>query len=130
MHIRLLVILFFIFLSSSCTNIIRTSEDSSQVRLYFLKHVVDASAIKEFERECTLIGEVIGSEGHWYTYWFMSNPDLTQGAINDLKNNAHAMGANTVIVNKNIDFVTSVTFLGQGYHCANGQPKKDIKSKF
>lgn len=103
---------------SSCTNIIRTNEDSDVVRLYFLKHVVDKAVIAQFDRDCTHIGEVIGSEGHWYTYLFISNTNLAQGAINDLKNRAHDMGANTVIVFQNISFVTSVTLLGQAYTCA------------
>ena len=106
-------------LLSSCTNIIRTSDDSDVVRLYFLKHVLDKSAIADLERDCTQIGEVIGSEGHWYTYLFISNTNLTQGALNDMKNKAHEMGANTVIVYNYIStFATSVTFLGQAYKCS------------
>ena len=34
--------------------------------------------------DCRYLGEVIGSEGHWYTYLFISNRKLTQGALNDM----------------------------------------------
>ena len=119
MKTNLFLTILLIALLSSCTKIIRTNEDSDSVRLYFLKQVVDKSAVAELERDCTHPGEVIGSEGHWYTYLFTSNVNLTQGALNDMKNNAHAMGANTVIVHNYIsNFATSVTFLGQAYACS------------
>lgn len=125
---QLLTILLLVLLSS-CTNIIRTSDDSEAVRLYFLQHVVDKSVIADFDRDCTHIGEVIGSEGHWYTYLFISNPNLTRGALNDMKNNAYAMGANAVIVYNYIsNFVTSVTFLGQAYYCFRSPPLEEINA--
>ena len=113
---KIIAITLSVFLSS-CTNIIRTSEESETVRLFFLTQVVDKSLNTDFNRGCTYIGEVVGSEGHWYTYLFISNTNLTQGAINDLKNKARDVSANTVIVHKNIDFATSVTLLGQAYSC-------------
>ena len=118
MNLKLTITSILVVLLSSCTNIIRTSEDSEVVRLYFLKNVIDNSVITDFEKDCRHIGEVIGSEGHWYTYLFISNTNLTQGALNDMKNNAHATGANAVIVYDYISsFKTSVTFLGQAYRC-------------
>ena len=118
MKINLFLTILLIALLSSCTNIIRTNEDSDSVRLFFLKQVVDKSLTDELERDCTHLGEVIGSEGHWYTYLFISNVNLTQGALNDMKNKALAMDANTVIVYNYIStFATSVTFLGQTYNC-------------
>ena len=119
MNIRPALTITVIILLTSCTNIIRTSEDSEVIRLYFLKHVIDKSVITDFEKDCSYIGEVIGSEGHWYTYLFISNSNLTQGALNDMKNKTHAMGADTVIVHDYISsFATSVTFLGQAYKCS------------
>jgi len=117
MNTKLLLTIILVVLLSSCTNIIRTSEDSDNVRLYFFKHIADKTRITEFEHDCTHVGEVIGSEGCWYTYLFISNSNLTQGAINDLKNRAHDTGANTVIVHSSIDFTTSVIILGQAYNC-------------
>lgn len=129
MKIKLLLILLLINVLSSCTNIIRTTDDSEVVRLYFLQHVVDKSVIADFDRDCTHIGEVIGSEGHWYTYLFISNTNLTRGALNDMKNNAYAMGANAVIVYNYIsNFVTSVTFLGQAYYCSRTRPLEEINA--
>jgi uncharacterized protein YbjQ (UPF0145 family) len=120
MNIRPALTITVIILLTSCTNIIRTSEDSEVIRLYFLKHVIDKSVITDFEKDCSYIGEVIGSEGHWYTYLFISNSNLTQGALNDMKNKTLALGANTVIVHDYISsFATSVTFLGQAYNCSS-----------
>lgn len=67
--------------------------------------------------DCRYLGEIIGSEGHWYTYLFISNRELTQAALNDLYNRANARGANIVFISDNISFVTSVTFYGQAYDC-------------
>ena len=61
------------------------------------------------------IGEVIGSAGHWYNYLFLSNPAMIEGAINDLRNNAHLLGSDRVYVYRHVDFTTSVTFLGEAY---------------
>ena len=127
---RIYLALSLAILLSACTDIIRTTDGSDQVRLYFMKNKADTAAILELERGCTLIGEVIGSEGHWYTSLFINNTDQVQGAINDLKNNAHSMGANTVAVYDNLAFSSSVTLLGQAYHCTNGKARKDSKSHF
>jgi hypothetical protein len=66
---------------------------------------------------CEFKGEVVGSQGSWYDFWLTSNPDLTHGALNDLKNAARERGANVVTIFKFQDFATSVTFLGQAYDC-------------
>ncbi|WP_117235163.1 DUF4156 domain-containing protein [Vibrio maerlii] len=67
--------------------------------------------------QCEWKGEVIGSEGHWYSYWFYSNDLLTQGAVNAVKNQAHELGANTIFTLPNNDFQTSVTVFGSAYYC-------------
>ena len=74
----------------------------------------DYTAVKT----CQFVSEVIGTEGHWYNYLFISNRDLTQGAVNDLKNRTYASGANAVHVHTNMFFTTSVTILGQAYLCS------------
>lgn len=68
-------------------------------------------------RGCHYISELVGSEGHWYTFFFISNTELTLASINDLKNQAGNVGANTVYVEEHMGFGTSVTFLGQAYQC-------------
>jgi len=69
-------------------------------------------------RDCRYISELVGSEGHWYTFFFISNTELTLASINDLKNQASDVGANTVYVEEHMGFGTSVTFLGQAYYCS------------
>lgn len=66
---------------------------------------------------CEYLGEVTGSEGHWYTYLFISNRTLTQSALDDLRNRAAELGANTVFIGWPHDFVTSVTMYGLAYRC-------------
>jgi hypothetical protein len=66
---------------------------------------------------CEFKAEVVGSQGTWYNFWLTSNPELTQGALNDLKNAARAEGANLVVLVRLQDFSSSVTFLGQAYDC-------------
>ncbi len=117
MNTKPLLTIILVVPLSSCTNNIRTSEDSDIVCLYFFKHIIDKTLITEFEHNCIHSGEVIGSEGHWYTCLFISNSNRTQGAINDLRNRAHDMGANTVIVHDNIRFATSTTLPGLADNC-------------
>ncbi|MBC7005886.1 DUF4156 domain-containing protein, partial [Photobacterium sp. BZF1] len=52
-----------------------------------------------------------------YNYWFISDRDLTQGALNQLRNQAAALGANTVSLYSPPDFSTSVTLIGNAYYC-------------
>lgn len=66
-------------------------------------------------RQGEKVGEVIGSAGKWYSHFFISNPDLIQGALNDLRNNAYLMGTDRVYVFRHIHFTSSVTFLGEAY---------------
>ncbi|WP_261875066.1 DUF4156 domain-containing protein [Vibrio rarus] len=66
---------------------------------------------------CNWVGEVTGSEGHWYSYLFYPNSVLVRGAVNDIKNNASRLNANTVVLLSPHYFKTSVTFLGTAYQC-------------
>ena len=84
------------------------NESIEQVRLFD-----DYEQVKD----CRYIDEIVSSEGRWYNFLFISNKELTHGSINDLKNQAHAIGANTIHVHYNLTFNTSVTFLGQAYYC-------------
>jgi len=67
--------------------------------------------------ECSYLGEVIGSQGHWYDFIFTPNTELAQGAINDMKNQTLALGGNTVYISQELNFVTSETLLGQAFRC-------------
>ena len=66
---------------------------------------------------CTEKGTVIGSEGTWYNFWFFSNKDLMDGALNDIKNQAAGRGANTIDLYPFPPFDTSVTLMGNAYRC-------------
>ena len=68
---------------------------------------------------CAYLGEVVGSAGHWYSAWFLNNDDLINGALDDMRSQAHARGADTLFVAGNtLNFQTSVTLLGQAYRCS------------
>ena len=82
-----------------------------------MKHRVDGALHTEFDQKCKRLGEVIGSEGRWFNYLFIPNSNLIQGALNDIKNNAYELGADKVVVHKQVEFVTSVTIVGQAYDC-------------
>lgn len=100
------VILFLVLSGcSATTHLVKNAES--------LNMVFDKSAV----RACQPLGEVVGSEGHWFNYLFLTNPSMVQGALNDLRNNAQAKGADTIYVWKPLMFVTSFTVLGQAYHC-------------
>lgn len=71
---------------------------------------------------CQWRGEVTGSEGRWYSSIFYSNDTLAQGAINDIKNNAARLGADTVLLLSPLDFQTSVTLIGSAYQCQASIP--------
>ncbi|MGF1763657.1 DUF4156 domain-containing protein [Aliivibrio kagoshimensis] len=68
---------------------------------------------------CEWVKELIGSEGHWYTYLFISNNQLVQSSITQLKNQAYEAGADTVVIFEPFYFSTSVTLLGNAYACNN-----------
>jgi len=67
--------------------------------------------------ECAYLGEVIGSQGHWYDFMFTANTELAQGAINDMKNQTLALGGNTIYISQELKFITSETLLGQAFRC-------------
>ena len=68
-------------------------------------------------QNCEYLGEVIGTEGHWYTFLFIANETLMQAALDDLRNKAAAKGANLVHLDDPHQFGTSVTLLGLAYKC-------------
>ena len=100
------------YFTASCAPV-ELHPDNEPVRLIFYNEI----NLAKIPPECTYIGPVVSSYGHWYNYLLISNTDLTQGAIDDMYNKANEIGANVVYINKNIDFTTSVTLLGQAYQC-------------
>ena len=68
---------------------------------------------------CEYLGEVMGSAGNWYDFLYISNNALMQAAVNDIRNQAAAKGADTVYIEEPRQFTTSVTMLGLAYRCKN-----------
>lgn len=79
---------------------------------------------------CEYLGTVIGEQGGSATGGLTSNKNLAQGAMNDMKNKAHAMGANYVVledtragntISGNHGSIsggqTDVTNIGNAYRC-------------
>lgn len=99
-------------LTSSCSPI-QLHPDNKPVRLVFYNEV----KLSKVTPDCEYISPITSSYGRWYNYLFISNTNLTEGAIDDMYNKANEIGANVVYINNNIDFVTSVTLLGQAYIC-------------
>ena len=75
---------------------------------------------------CHYVGEVTGNQGNFFTGGFTSNQNLEQGALNDIKNKAAALGANYVQTISNRAGVTgaqggqqqtNVVYTGNGYFC-------------
>ena len=71
----------------------------------------------DIQNTCERRGTLIGSQGSWYNFWLISDRDLTQGALNQLRNQAAELGANTVSLYSPPDFSTSVTLIGNAYYC-------------
>jgi hypothetical protein len=72
------------------------------------------------QESCEYLGDVIGSDGNLMTYLFISNRNLTRGALNDIRNRARAIGGDTVyIIREHMGYTTSTTFLGSVYNCRN-----------
>lgn len=97
-------------LSTGCTTPTTLVDNSAQDVRTILESQFDT-------HECKWLGEVTGSEGHWYSYLFYPNDVLVQGAINDIKNRAKQLGANSVFIIHPQDFATSFTILGNAYYC-------------
>jgi len=110
--VKISFVLFGIFMLSSCRllDTHQLHENTQIVKMYDSYQEVKA---------CLFINDLVGSEGTWYNYLFISNKELTLASINDLKNQASALGANAIYIQSNLNFNTSVTFWGQAYHCEN-----------
>ena len=74
--------------------------------------------------ECKYIGDATGGQGNFFTGQYTSNANLQAGAINDLKNQAAAMGGNAVFLLANTTGLdkgtqTSVTSTVNVFFCKN-----------
>lgn len=116
MHIsKHYLLIIFTCLTQSACSITQQYTKNHDVRLIQKNELNIVHTDKQ--ADCHYLGEIIGSEGHWYSYLFVSNRALVQGAINDLYNQANNIGANVVFISDDVSFNTSVTFYGQAYNC-------------
>lgn len=107
---RLPLALMALSLLAGCTSPTKAPhENAHRVKMDY-HGIIDIS-------DCQYKGEITGSEGHWYSYLFFPNDTMVQGAMNELKSNAIALDANTVVFSIPQDFATSVTMLGTAYQC-------------
>lgn len=106
-------ILLPIFLFAGCSAISTTPEGKS-VELVTEKP----------PGNCKPLGDVVGSQGNWFTGDYTSNKNLLVGARNDLRNKAAEMGGNYVWVQDSNNTnawgslgTTNTTVLGVVYSC-------------
>ena len=65
-----------------------------------------AEAVRILDSEpdnCTFVGEVAGSQGNWLTADYTSDKNILVGARNQAKNQAVVIGANVIVIKKNVD---------------------------
>lgn len=76
------------------------------------------------KNRCKFLGEVVGSQGNWFTGDWTSNKNLVVGARNELRNETHALGGNVVYVQALSNSsawgamgTTNTTAVGKAYSC-------------
>ena len=75
---------------------------------------------------CEFLGEVIGGQGNWWTDDITSTKALVEGSRNDMKNQAHAMGANFVHIQQAEQDTSylgggKIGMAGNAFACSNGR---------
>jgi len=98
----------FLLLLNGCANI-QLEDKAASVNVYF--------SLEEHS-SCDYVGDVVGSDGTLLSFWFMSNDNLTRGALNDIRNDARAIGGDSVfILREQLKYTTSTTFVASVYRC-------------
>ena len=79
---------------------------------------------KPNKTKCKFLGEVVGSQGNWFTGDYTSNKNLVIGARNELRNEAYKLGGNVIYIQdmKNTNAygslgTTNTTAIGKVYNC-------------
>ena len=117
MNTRFLLILSIPILAAGCAAAPLMSADASQV-------LVTRNAPGE---ECQFVGEVLGSQGNFWTAEFTSDEDLVRGARNRMRDEAYDLGANFVQIelenqshntsDESFGGVYSSVIIGNAYLC-------------
>lgn len=74
------------------------------------------------DSKCQYLGQVIGSQGNFFTGAYTLDANLQQGALNDLRNQAAVLGGNVVVLLTDKVGLTegserNVTTVGNVYQC-------------
>jgi len=85
------------------------NNEAKDVRIYFNTLPKDS--------KCMHLDEVIGTQGELYDYYFTPNVNLTQGALNDLKNKTKILGGNSVVIYEESSYATSTIYIAQAFNC-------------
>lgn len=87
---------------------------------------VDIVIEKPNNDKCKFLGEVIGSQGNWFTGDYTSNENLVVGARNELRNEAYRLGGNVVFIQNMANSsawgslgTTNTTVIGRAYKCVD-----------
>jgi len=117
MNIRFPLIPLIPILASGCVAAPLVSPDAGQV-------LVTRNAPAE---ECMFVGEVLGSQGNFWTAEFTSDEDLVRGARNRMRDEAYNLGANFVQIemesqshntaDESLGGVYSSVIIGNAYIC-------------
>lgn len=54
--------------------------------------------ISESGKECSYLGDIMGSQGNFFIGGWIFNSNLEMGVCNDLKNKVYKMGGNMVVL--------------------------------
>ncbi|MCH9695231.1 MAG: DUF4156 domain-containing protein [Gammaproteobacteria bacterium] len=117
MNTRFPLILLFSILATGCVAAPLLSPDAGQV-------LVTRNVPAE---DCVFVGEVLGSQGNFWTAEFTSDEDLIRGARNRMRDKAYNLGANFVQIemenqsqntaDESLGGVFSSVIIGNAYAC-------------
>lgn len=86
--------------------------------------VVDILDAPPDKSKCQFLGEVMGTQGNWFTGGYTSNQNLMLGARNSIKNEAFKLGANAVLIQQEnhanyqmAGGTSNSTLIGKAYKC-------------
>ena len=74
---------------------------------------------QEAPKNCKKLGDVVGTQGNLFTGDHTSNKNLMIGARNDLRNQAHKLGGNLVVIENTNNATSNTTLVGAAYLCEN-----------
>jgi len=123
--LKQIIIVITVILMAGCSSI-KLNPDAQTVRV----------TLTEPTNECKFLGDAIGSQGDAFTGAYTTNKKMEVGAMNDIKNQAAALGGNLVVIltqraGQTSDYnqygsssmQTNVTLTGNVYSCPESNYK-------